>query len=312
MRIAVMGAGGQGGLFGALLARGGDDITLIARGTHLEAIVERGLTLKSNQGDEFTVKVNATNNPTEVGHVDLLLFCVKSFDVETAAEQALPLIGETTVILPVQNGVNTSEQLEQVFGQGKVLGGASYLLGSISSPGVISYGGVTGKLFFGELDGGTSKRTEELLTTFQRAQIDAELHTNIRVAVWEKFMVNCATGGVLSLLRLPIGPVLACAESNALMQGVMEEIYTLGRAKGILSDEETVDRWFGFLKSNTAPTARSSSLVALDQGRPLELDDLNGLAVSLGRELGVPTPLNFAVYAALKPYINGAPTTELH
>lgn len=309
MRTAIMGAGGQGGMFGGLLARGGDDITLIARGTHLEAILERGLTVKSDQGDEFTVEVNATDNTTEVGHVDLLLFCVKSFDIESAAEQALPLIGDATVVLPVQNGVHTSERLERVFGQGKVLGGASYLAGSISSPGVISYGGISGKLFFGELNGGTSKRTEELLATFQRAEINAELHTNIRVAIWEKFLVNCATGGVLSLLRLPIGPVLDCPESSVFMRGVMEEAYELGRASGILSDEGTVDRWFGFFKSSVAPTTRSSSLVALTEGRPLELDDLNGLAVSLGRELGVPTPLNFAVYAALKPYIKGSPSS---
>ena len=115
---------------------------------HLDSILESGLTLKSNQGDEFTVTVNATNYTTEVGHVDLLLFCVKSYDIESAAKQALPLIGDTTVVLPVQNGVNTSQKLERVFGQGKVLGGASYLAGSISSPGVISYGGISGKLFF--------------------------------------------------------------------------------------------------------------------------------------------------------------------
>ena len=308
MRVAVMGAGGQGGLLGGLLARASSDVTLIARGEHLKAIHESGLTLKSNQGDEFTVQVNATDDPREVGHVDLLLFCVKSYDIESAAEIALPLVGGSTVVLPVQNGVNTSEQLERVFGQGKVLGGASYLAGSISSPGVISYGGISGKLLFGELNGGTSKRTEELLNTFQQATIDAEIHTNIRVAIWEKFIVNCATGGVLSVLRLPIGPVLACPESGALMRGVMEEAYALGRASGILSDEGTVDRWFGFFKSNVAPATRSSSLVALTEGRPLELDDLNGSAVSLGRELGVPTPLNFAVYAALKPYIKGAPS----
>lgn len=308
MRIAVMGAGGQGGLFAGMLARGGDDVTVIARGPHLEAILERGLTLKSGQEDEFTVEVNATNNSEEVGHVDLLLFCVKSYDVESAAEQALPLVGENTIVLPVQNGVNTSERLERVFGQGNVLGGASYLAGSISAPGVISYGGVTGKLFFGELNGGTSERTKELLTTFQRAKLDAELHTNIRVAVWEKFMVNCATGGVLSMLRLPMGPVLDCPESAALLKGVMEEAYLLGHASGVLSDEGTVDRWFGFFKSNVAPGARSSSLVALTEGRPLELDDLNGLAVNLGYELGIATPLNFAVYAALKPYIKGTPS----
>lgn len=307
MRIAVMGAGGQGGLFGGLLAKAGEEVTLIARGAHLEAIQSRGLTLKSDKGVDTTIMVNATSNPAEVGPVDLVLFSVKTYDLDAAAEQALPLMEKKTVVLPVQNGIGIVERLSEVFGSGAVIGGTSYLSGKIESPGTISYGGVSGKLFFGELDGNKSPRVEKILDIFQKANIEAELHTNIRVAIWEKFIVNCASGGIMALLRLPMGPILDCRESRALLLGVMEEAEAIAQAKDIGLPEGTAKKFLDFFRTNVAPSARSSLLMDITTGRRLEIEPLNGAVVRIGRELEIPTPLNFAVYAALKPYVNGAP-----
>jgi 2-dehydropantoate 2-reductase len=306
MKTAIMGAGGQGGLFGGLLWRAGEDVTLIARGRQLEAIRSRGLTLKAPGPKAFIVDIAATDDPGSLGPVDLLLFCVKTYDLETAAVAAAPLVGPGTAILPVQNGISAPDRLGEIFGRERVIGGVSYHQGAIEEPGLISYGRVRGKLYLGELDGGSSPRVESIYSMLSGAGIVSEVHPDIRLAMWEKLVLICATGGVLAYYRKPVGPVLADAEGRALMLGVMEEVESVARALGIDMPRGIAGTTLEFIEDKSAPDTRSSQLEDLLAGRRLELEWLNGEVVRLGREVGVPTPLNVRVYDALLPYAAGA------
>jgi len=306
MRIAVMGAGGTGGYFGALLARAGEEVTFIARGAHLEAIRTHGLTVKSRLAGDFTLPVKATGDPGEVGAVELVLFCVKTYDTATAADQLRPLVGRDTVVLSVQNGIDNEEQIGRVVGREPVIGAAAYVSSVIEAPGVIAQTAGPGKIAFGELAGGPSPRTERLRSTFQRAGIAAELCPDIRITLWEKFLFICALSGITALTRLPIGPILACPETSALLRGTMEEVEAVARASGITLPDRCVDEAFAFV-TRLESSLRGSIYYDLTAGRRLELEVLNGTVVRLGREHGISTPLNFAIYAALKPYSDGAP-----
>ncbi len=306
MRVAVMGAGGTGGFFGGLLARAGEDVTFIARGTHLEAIRGRGLTVKSRLAGEFTIPAKATDDPHEVAPVKLILFCVKTYDTDKAAEQMRPLVGPDTVILSVQNGIDNAERIAGIVGPEPVIGGVAHVFSAIEAPGVIAQTAGPGRILFGEIAGGTSPRTERLLRTFQRAGIAAELRPNIRVTLWEKFLFICANGGITALTRLPLGVIRACPETNTLLRATMEEVEAVARACGIALPEGCVDEAIAF-NASVEPGARSSLYHDLAAGRRLELEALHGTLVRLGREYGIPTPMNFAIYAALKPYADGAP-----
>jgi 2-dehydropantoate 2-reductase len=306
MRIAVMGAGGTGGYFGALLARAGEDVTFIARGAHMEAICNQGLTVKSRLAGNFTLPVKATGDPGEVGPVELILFCVKAYDTATAAEQIRPLVGQDTVILSVQNGIDNDEQIGKVVGNEPVVGAAAYVSSVIEAPGVIAQTAGPGRIVFGELAGGMSSRTERLLSTFQRAGIAAELRPDIHITLWDKFLFICAINGITALTRLPIGPILACPETKALFRGTMEEVEVVARAGGITLPDKCVDQKLAFT-TGLESSMRGSMYYDLAAGRRLELEVLNGTVVQLGREHGIPTPMNFTIYAALKPYADGAP-----
>ncbi|MGD9141657.1 MAG: 2-dehydropantoate 2-reductase [bacterium] len=306
MTIAVIGAGGMGGLFGGLLWMAGEGVVLIDRGEHLKAIQSQGLTLKTAGPRAFVVDVPATDDPEGIGRVDLLIFCVKTYDLETAAAAAAPLVGPESVVLPVQNGIAAPDRLGEVLGAEKVIGGVSYHQGAIEAPGVISYGGVEGKLYLGELGGGGSGRVERVRRLLCDAGIDSEIHPDIRLAMWEKLVLICATGGVMAYYRRPIGPLLEDMEARSLLLGVMKEAELVARARGIALPEGTAERHLAFIEKRFTPDTRSSQLEDILAGRRLEVESLNGEVVRLGRKLGVETPLNRKVYDALKPYAAGS------
>lgn len=305
MRIAVMGSGGLGGYVGGMLAQAGEDVTFIARGAQLKALRDHGLTVQSRATGDFTRAVAATDDPASIGHVDLVLFCVKTYDLDAAAAALPPLIGPDTMVLPLQNGIDSPDRLAHLLGAGPVLGGVAYIVATRVAPGVIAHNGNT-RIVFGERNGGTSPRAERLRDMFSRTAITGELHPDFRVPMWEKFILLAGTGGVLAMTRLPIGPVRDCPETLALFRGVMDEAAAVARALGIPLGGDCVDRHMA-LVSTLNRSVRSSMLTDVLAGNRLELDALTGSVVRLGREAGVPTPLNFAVYAALKPYLEGAP-----
>ena len=306
MRIAVVGAGGTGGYFGGLLARAGDDVTFIARGAHLEALRARGLTLESSLAGTFTVPVQATDDPRGVGPVDTILFCVKTYDTDAAAASVRPLIQPETMLLSLQNGVDNEERIARLSGHPSGMGAVAYVVSAIKAPGLVAQTAGPGKIVLGELGGGESARTERLRDALQGAGIAAEVHPDIRVVLWQKFLFICAFSGVTALTRLPIGTVLADPVTYALFRGTSEEVEAVARAGGIDLPADCVEQAITQAAA-VEPWGRGSLYGDLAGGRRLELESLNGEVVRLGRERGIETPLNFAIYAALRPYVDGGP-----
>jgi 2-dehydropantoate 2-reductase len=305
MRIAVVGVGAEGGFFGALLGKAGNDVTLIARGQTLDALRANGLLVKSSSLGDIKLSVKATDRPTEVDPVELVMFCVKTYDLEAAAHQMSPLISEGTVIIPVQNGIEAADNIGKIVGLEHLLGGVSWVNARVEKPGVIIHGGST-RLIFGELAGGVTKRAEEIYKVLKEANVAAELHPNIRHVLWEKFVANSAINGVFSLIRLPAGPVRDCPDSMQLLRDTIEENVTVARAGGVAMLERFVDDTMKMLEGY-ARLARPSMQVDLMAGRRLELDAMIGAIVRMGREKGVATPINSTIYRALLPHLNGAP-----
>jgi 2-dehydropantoate 2-reductase len=311
MRVAVMGSGGLGGFLGGLLARAGEDVTLIARGMNLQALRAKGLTVRLLPEGEFHCAVRATDDPRDVGPVDLVWFCVKTFDLVTAARQAAPLIGPGTLILPIQNGVEATEELAALFGDDRVLGCVSLAGATLVAPGIVAQKLPRVLVKIGERSGGSTPRTESLRDSLLRAGIETELSEDIQLEAWEKFVIVSVTLGLAALTRLPLGPLFACAATAALARGLMQEVASVARAKGIRLSADAAERLFVWLRGLAAanPAARGSMYFDLAEGRRLELEAINGAVIRMGREVDLPTPLNFAVYAALKPYADGALAT---
>ncbi len=300
MRIAVMGSGGVGGYFGGRLAQAGQDVTFIARGEHLRAMRERGLEVRSAAGD-FHVRARVTDDPGSLGPVDLVLFAVKSYDTESAGRQCRPLVGSGGVLLCLQNGVDNEDRLADLLGREAVLAGVVHILSTISAPGVVAQTAGPRTIRLGELDGRATPRVARILATLTAAGIDGRPSPDILLDLWEKFLFIAAQGGVTALTRLPIGEILGCPETAALYRGVMEEVAAVGRARGVALPPDAVDRTLAFARS-LHPGMRSSLAHDLEHGRRLEIEALPGTVARYGRLAGVPTPLNEAIYAALKPY----------
>lgn len=306
MRVAVFGAGGTGGYFGGLLARAGHDVAFVARGAHLEALRRSGLTVKSRLAGDFTVRARVTDDPDRIGPVDLVLFCVKAYDTVGAAGRLRTLVGPETVILSVQNGIDNEARIAEAVGPAHVLAAVAQVSSVIEAPGVIAQTAGPGKIIFGELDGGPTARVERLRDALQQAGIAAQVRADMRVALWEKFIFICGVSGVTALTRLPLGPILGDPETRALLRGTLAEAEEVAHAEGVAVPEGYAERALAFIAS-LEPWMRGSLYYDLVAGRRLELETLNGTVVRLGRAREVPTPMNVAIYAALRPYAEGPP-----
>ncbi|MBW1976065.1 MAG: 2-dehydropantoate 2-reductase [Deltaproteobacteria bacterium] len=298
MKIGVMGTGGVGGYFGALLALAGQDIHFVARGKHLQIIEEEGLRVISNE-QTYRIHVHATSEPHEVGPVDLLLFCVKSYDTDSAARTMQPMVEEDTVILTLQNGVDNVDKLAQYYELSQIMAGTAFIESSMASPGVIIHKGPPGRIVFGELDGTITERARTIEQVFKDAKIDVRLTDHVQQILWEKFLFICGVHGVGTISRSSLGQVLSCPETRKLLIGVIEEVENVARHKGIKLPEDVVDRALQLAESYDRQF-KPSMLRDLEWKRPIEIEALNGLVVKMGKELNVSTPLNFAIYAALK------------
>jgi 2-dehydropantoate 2-reductase len=306
MRIAVIGAGGVGGVFGAALAKAGADVTFVARGAHLAAMRERGLRVEGGRGETLLRPAQATDDPASIGPVDLVLFCVKLWDVESAGAQIHPLVGPETGVIPLQNGIDASERLSPILGERAVMGGVAQVSATIAEPGVIRQTGALQRLVFGELDGSRSPRGERFLALCQKAGFDATLTEKIERALWEKFVLLVAMSSITGVTRLPVGKLRDDPDLWGLYATVMGEVVAVGRARGVDLAPDLADKLLAAVKSFPA-TGMASMAVDLLRGNRIELPWLAGKAVELGRTHSVPTPATAALYAALKPYVNGAP-----
>ena len=306
MRIAVVGAGGVGGGFGAALAKAGADVTFIARGAHLAAMKRDGLKVQSPRGDTHLVPTQATDNPAEIGPVDIVLFCVKLWDVESAGEAIKPLVGPDTAVIPLQNGIDAAERLLPILGRDAVMGGVAQISASITAPGVIQQVGTFMRMIFGELDGKRSQRAEDFLALCQKAGFDATLSDQIVTELWMKFILLATNAGITAATRRPLGELRDDPDIRPVMRrrpaGSARGRPGQGRGAAGRRSGEDLD----FI-GHAPPAMKASMALDLDRGNRLELPWLNGKVVELGRQLGVPTPTHSMMYAMLKPYIMGTP-----
>jgi 2-dehydropantoate 2-reductase len=306
MRIAVVGAGGVGGGFGAALAKAGGDVTFIARGAHLAAMKSNGLKIESPRGDVHLQPTQATDDPAMVGPVDIVLFCVKLWDVESAGQHIKPLVGPNTAVIPLQNGIDAPERLVPILGRQAVMGGVAQISASIVAPGVIRQVGTFMRMLFGELDGSRSPRGEAFLALCKKAGFDAVLSDQIVSELWIKFILLATNASVMALARQPIGKLRDDPDIRPVIVAAVKEVHAVARAKGIALPADAVDKVLEFI-GHAPPAMKASMALDLERGNRMELPWLGGKVVALGRELGVATPVHGLMYALLKPYIMGAP-----
>ncbi|MBX6424563.1 MAG: 2-dehydropantoate 2-reductase [Variibacter sp.] len=305
MRIATMAAGGVGGYFGARLAAAGHDVAFLARGAHLAAIRERGLIVESALGDLHIKDAKATDDPAAVGPVDIVLFAVKLWDTEHAGTLGRALIGRDTRLITLQNGIDSPERLAAILGAEHVVAGVAYIATVIGEPGIIRQTSRFARIRCGRLDGKPDDKLEAFVAAARAAGIDIALSDDIQIERWRKFVFLVTMSAATAATRLPIGPIVADPETRAFFIDLMQEVIAVGRAKGVPLPETLVEEGLAFLQS--APyDMRASMAHDLERGNRLELDWLSGKVVALGRELGVPTPKNEAVYAILKLHRMGA------
>jgi 2-dehydropantoate 2-reductase len=307
MRITILGTGAVGGYFGALLSRAGQDVTFIARGAHLDAIRTHGLRLEGPRGD-FTVSARATDSPAEIGPVDYVLFCVKQYDAESAAELVKPLVVQGGVCISLMNGVDGQDRLAPILGADRVMGGLAFVAGVIERPGLIRYTSDMSSIVFGESDGRASERAVRLRDACVAAGFSAEVSTDVRAAQWLKFVGLATNTALTALTRQPTGYVYHDADMLPFAQAALEEVAAVATASGVVLPPDTAERALASLKK-FPPGMYASMANDLLRGRRLELESLSGYIVRKGRELGVPTPVHAFAYACLKPYLNGVPKT---
>jgi 2-dehydropantoate 2-reductase len=299
MNVVVMGAGAVGATFGARLAEAGHRVSFVARGDHLHALRRDGLRLRSTLGDVHLHPVTALAEPGEAGEADLVLFTVKAQDSEEAVRRIAPIVGPATRVLTLQNGIDGVETLRRAFGDERVFGGVAYIEAVIVSPGEVVHKSPFARIVFGPLSGAADPRADATLEAFEEAGVEASLEADPMVAVWRKWLLICAFSGMTALTRKPIGPIVERAETRRLLRAAMQEIADLAAARGVALPEDAVDAAMELVTRSFEPTMTSSLAQDLAAGKPLELEALNGAASRWGRDLGVPTPVNDFIYAAL-------------
>ncbi len=301
MRIAIFGSGGVGGYHGARLAHAGHDVTFIARGPHLEAMHEAGLEVESVKGDIHIDAVQATDDPADVGSVDVVLVATKTYHLAQAAEQMRPLITADTLVLPLLNGVEVAGQLSAALPEARVLGGVTYINSLIERPGKIFHrGGPEPDIVFGPISEEPGARVEALHSALQGSGISTELSTDIETALWLKFVAVTAFGGVGAVTRAPVGVTIGQPETRAMLAAAMQESSNVAAARGTPLPSDIVANTLRRLES--LPAAATASMQRdIAAGRPSELEAWVGAVVHLGAEVGVDTPTNRFIYHSLLP-----------
>ena len=306
MRIAVIGAGGVGAPFGSALARGGHDVWFVARGAHLKAMQDEGLRVEGTRGNFHLTPTQATDDPAKIGPVDFVFFAPKLWDVETTGNAIKPLVGPQTAVIPIQNGIDAPDRLIPILGKEHVLGGVALIGGAIEKPGLVRQVGMHQKVIFGELDGSRSERGVRFQEACEAAGVECEFTMDIRKALWEKMVFLVALSSVTGITRRNLGVCRADPDIRALILESALETAAVARATGVDIAEEYPHKRVAFIDQQPAETMASMA-TDLVRGNRLELPWLAGKVVALGKELGVPTPVNRVIYAALKPYIDGTP-----
>jgi 2-dehydropantoate 2-reductase len=304
MRIVALGAGGVGGYFGARLQQAGHDVAFIARGRHFQSLREEGLRLKSQLGDA-RLKVKVYERPADAGTADFVLFAVKLWDTESAAEQLRPIVGNNTFVIPFQNGVESTATLSGILGSAAVMGGSAYIGTRIAAPGVIEHTGTMARLQFGPVLASQRPAAQSFLEACREASIQAEIPEDIVRATWEKFVFLVGISTATALARAPIGVVRADPDLRWLFEQAMRETWQLGRARGVELADGFVEARMAFA-DGLPGEMRASLLHDLQAGGRLEAPWLCGAVARMSHEARLEAPVNRAAFAALKPFVNGS------
>ena len=312
MRMTVFGVGGVGGYLAARLATAPEvDLSVVARGKHLQAIQEQGLRLESPMGD-LAVRPEATDDPRDIGHVDVVFLTVKGTDVPEASERMRPLVGPDTAIVTFQNGIDSPSQVSEALPGASVLPGLTYIFSTIAEPGVVQHTAGPARYVFGEPKGAPTGRADGIGRILAAAGVDAEVVEDVDLAMWSKFIVICSTAGVTAPSRLPIHVLREDPATWALFVALVEEAAAVGRAAGVALGDEVVESALAFI-ADIGPGAYSSLLYDLVNGKPMELETLHGTILRLADEFGVDVPSTRTIYALLSPWArhNAAPTSDV-
>ena len=301
LKVAVVGAGGTGAYYGGALAKAGHDVTFIARGSHLDAINKSGLQLNTVLLGDFHLDSPATDDMSSSDPVDLVIFAVKSWGTETAIADMAGLVGNNTLIISTQNGIDSERLLSDAFGKEHVLGCTATVSSMITSPGVVTQAGGPGSLVVGALTEGQSARVNDLTTQCVAAGIAAETHENIELAIWEKFTFICALSGMTALTRKPIGEIFAQESTTQMYLQVLSEVAEVGRASGIPLPQSIAADLLATTQARE-PFIIGSMGHDLIANNPIEISLLNARVVELGTKHNIKTPANFAIEAALRPH----------
>lgn len=305
MRIAVFGAGGVGGyLAGRMISAGAAEVSLVARGAHLEALRREGLRVRSVFGD-LECPVIATDDPGDIGAVDVVVFTVKATDTAAAAAQLGPLLGNGTAVITFQNGVDNADTIAAHTGRGHVLGGVALIFSTIREPGVIEHTGGPTRFIFGEFGGRHTDRAARFSTVCTDAGLEVDLTDGVESAMWRKYAFICAQSGMTAATRLPIGQLRADDASWGMFRRIVEEVCAVAAAEGVTLPDDT-PATIVELGAGLDPNAFSSLHHDLTHGKPLELEALNGTVVRLAQKHGIQVPMNEAIHALLSPWANGA------
>ena len=303
MKIAVMGAGGIGGCFGGLLAKGGFDVTLIARGAHLQAIQQNGLQVIEPKGG-YSVQVKATDDPSQVGPVDLVILSVKTYQNEQAIPMMEPLIERESTVITLQNGVESAKEVGQMYGPERVLPGAAYLLCNIDSPGVVRQRAPVARLAFGEANGDRSARAIVFQDAFAKAGIEADLSEDVMRALWSKLLYNTPANGLACASRLTPRAFFEYPEGRALFETAFQEVASVATASGIPLGDIDIKGAMELVAQRPLD-GKGSMQADLETGKPLELEAIVGSIGRIGRKMNVATPIMDFLYALLLPHKNG-------
>jgi 2-dehydropantoate 2-reductase len=300
MKIAIMGTGGVGGYYGALLAQTGQDVTFIARGAHLQAIREKGLQVKSVHGDFTVSPAKATDSPSEVGPVDIILFSTKTYQTDEAAQSIKPMVGRNTVVVSLQNGIDAADRIGRVVGIEHMLGGVTWLSAAVEAPGIIGQYSQFRRIALGEFNGQTTPRIEAVYNALQATGATVEVSDTILKVLWTKFVFIAPVMAMGSVTRVTFGEYRNVPEARTVLTKAIGEVAAIAQAKSVTLDKDVVKKTLAFIDSSE-PGIKPSMQRDVESGKPSELESMIGVVVRLGAEYNVPTPAMQFAYAMLKP-----------
>ena len=300
MKIAIMGTGGVGGYYGGLLAKIGHDVTFIARGAHLHAIREKGLKIKSVHGNFLILYAKTTDQPVDVGPVDLIIVATKTYHIDEAARAIKTMVGKDTVVIPLLNGIDAAERIGAVVGMEHMMGAATWLSASIEEPGVIGQYSQFHRIVLGEFNNEITQRLRSVYDVLYGTDVTVEMTDNIQKVLWTKFVFIASVMAIGSLTRVTFGEYRDIPEARAILTAAMGEVVSVAQAVGVALDEDIISKTLAFIDSGS-PDIKPSMQRDIETGRPTELESIVGIIVRLGEKYGIPTPVMGICYGMLKP-----------